>query len=70
MKIAAGLGTEEAARRNLAELRDFFDAWRREIREYGLHEAPVVVHGFQAELMGDLGVNIVGSFGPGPLEAQ
>ncbi len=70
MKIAGALGTEAAARRNVAELREFFDAWRREVRGFGLHEAPVIVHEFQAALMGDLGVNVVGSFGPGPLEAQ
>lgn len=70
IKIAEALGTEAAARRNLAEMREFFEEWRRELRDFGLDETPVVVHGFQAALMGDLGVNVVGTFGPGPLEAQ
>jgi zinc transport system substrate-binding protein len=70
MKIAEALGTEAAARRNLAEMREFFEDWRRELASFGLNETPVVVHGFQAALMGDLGVNVVGTFGPGPLEAQ
>lgn len=70
MSIAAALGTEEAARRNLAEIEEFFADWRRELASFGLDEAPVIVHGFQAALMGDLGVNVVGTFGPGPLEAQ
>lgn len=70
MKIAAALGTEEAARRNLAEIDEFFADWRRELVSFGLDEAPVIVHGFQGALMRDLGVNVVGTFGPGPLEAQ
>lgn len=69
-KIAEALGTEEAARRNLSEIRSFFDSWQEELESLGLGRRPVIVHRFQGALMESLGVNIAGTFGPGPLEAQ
>ena len=70
MQIAVALGTENEARGNLAEIRSFLDDWRDEIRSMGLHRRRVLVHGFQVQLMEDLGVPVAGRFGPAPLEAQ
>jgi zinc transport system substrate-binding protein len=70
LTIAAALGTEAAARRNLAEIAAFLRDWREELRVLGLQENPVVVHQFQMPLAGDLGLSVAGRFGPGPMEAQ
>lgn len=70
MKIAEALGTEAVARENLAAINRFLDEWRNEIRTQGLHERPVIGHAMQAALLGELGVHLVGRFGPAPLEAQ
>ncbi len=70
MKIASALGTEDVARERIDEVRAFLDDWREEIRELGLDSNPVIAHVHQEELFRDLGVNIVETFGPGPLEAQ
>lgn len=70
MKIAEAIGTVGQARENLERMELFFDEWRAELRELGLHERPVIVHSHQRALFEDLGVEIGGVFGPGPLEAQ
>jgi len=67
-KIAAALGTEGVAAENLQELERYFADWRREISELGLAGAPVLVHFFQQPLARELGFEVRGVFGPGPLE--
>ncbi len=70
MRIAAALGTEDQARRNVAELHRFLEEWSADLRSAGLHHEAILVHGFQVPLLEDLGVPPAGRFGPGPLEAQ
>lgn len=70
MRIAAQLGTEETARANLAEIESFFDDWSAELAAHGLTQGAVITHAFQAQMLGALGVEPVGRYGPGPLEAQ
>ncbi|TVR66147.1 MAG: ABC transporter substrate-binding protein [Spirochaetaceae bacterium] len=70
MLVAVALGTEDQARRNVAEIHRFLDEWSAELRVAGLHRERVLVHGFQVPLMEDLGIPVAGRFGPGPLEAQ
>lgn len=70
MRIAAALGTEEQARRNVAKIHHHLDEWSAELRSAGLYRETVLVHGFQVQLMEDLGVPVAGRFGPAPLEAQ
>lgn len=70
LAIAAALGTEEQARRNLAEIHRFLNEWSQELQAAGLAAKPVLVHGFQVPLLEDLGIPVAGRFGPAPLEAQ
>lgn len=70
MAIARALGTEQIARRNLAEVAAFLADWEAEIRRRGLDKQAVLVHQFQMPLAGDLGLSVAGRFGPGPMEAQ
>lgn len=70
MAIAEELGTEDAARENLEEVNAFMENWSEELADYGLRERGLLTHMHQEAMFEDLGVNIEGSFGPGPLEAQ
>lgn len=70
MRIATHLGTEEEARANLAQIEAFFGDWSTELAAQGLQQGAVITHAFQAQMLGALGVEPVGRFGPGPLEAQ
>ncbi|MFP4644065.1 MAG: hypothetical protein ACLFM0_06905 [Spirochaetales bacterium] len=70
MKIASALGSEDIARERVAEVVDFLEQWRDEIQEHELDENPVIAHYHQESLFEDLGVNVVDTFGPGPLEAR
>jgi zinc transport system substrate-binding protein len=67
-RVAAALGTEERATENLRQLEEYFSDWRREIGRLGLAGAPVLVHFFQQPLVRELGFEVKGVFGPGPLE--
>jgi hypothetical protein len=69
LEIAAALGTEPQARRNLAALEKQIGTWKAALRVDGLSGAPVVAHVFQVPLLKDLGFDVKGVFGPGPLEA-
>src|SRR6056297_750538 len=68
--IASALGTETIAEQRLAELFSVMDEWRTEVREYGLDQDRVIAHFHQRALAEDLGMNVVGVFGPAPLEAR
>jgi hypothetical protein len=68
LKIATVFGTEAAARRNLADLERFFETWRVELNGLGVSGAPVIVHTFQQPMVRQLGFDVKGVFGPGPLE--
>lgn len=70
MAIAAALGTERQAQANLSEIYRFLDDWAAEVRQLELDKRPVLSHMHQAGLLSELGVNVVGTFGPAPLEAQ
>jgi len=69
MAIAAVLGTEPKARESVAALEKSIGAWKAALQSKGLYGAPVVAHVFQVPLLKDLGFDIKGVFGPGPLEA-
>ncbi|MFW6290781.1 MAG: metal ABC transporter solute-binding protein, Zn/Mn family [Spirochaetota bacterium] len=68
--IAEEIDTEERAARNLDSIRTFIADWSQEVAGYGLDEAPVLVHFHQRALAEGLGMNVVGVFGPAPLEAR
>ena len=69
MAIGVALGTEPKARESVAALGQSISAWKAELQSTGLYGAPVVAHVFQVPLLKDLGFDIKGVFGPGPLEA-
>lgn len=68
--IARVLGTEARAQDNLGEITAFLAAWSAELMEGGLNATPVLVHVHQRALALELGMNVVGVFGPAPLEAR
>jgi len=70
MKIAEALGTVDTAEERLDELFGVLDDWQSELEGYGLHDVPVVAHFHQRALAESLGMNVVGVFGPAPLEAR
>ncbi|MGA2380243.1 MAG: zinc ABC transporter substrate-binding protein [Spirochaetia bacterium] len=69
LAIADVTGTQPKARASIASLESFLASWKAELRGAGLLGAPVVVHLFQQPLMVELGFDVTGVFGPGPLEA-
>jgi len=69
MAIASVLGTEPEARQSVAALEQSIADWKAELQSKGLFGARVVAHVFQMPLLKDLGFDIKGVFGPGPLEA-
>ncbi len=70
MTIADRLGTREQAQRNLAEIEAFFRDWEQELAGRGLRGAKVIAHQFHKPLADELGFEVIGTFGPGPLEAR
>jgi len=69
MAISAVLGTEPRGRESVTALERSITLWRDALKSNGLLGAPVVAHVFQVPLLKDLGFDIKGVFGPGPLEA-
>jgi hypothetical protein len=68
--IAEVYGTQAAAVQSLMELEGFLDAWSQELRDSGLSLKSVAVNFHQVALAREVGLNVVGVFGPGPLEAR
>ena len=68
--IADALGTQTEATESLAELDRFLSEWSDELRDSGLLDRPALVHFHQRGLAEELGLNVVGVFGPAPLEAR
>ncbi len=69
LAIADATGERTAAKRSIQELEAFYSVWRQRL-PHKLKEAPVLVHFFQRSLAEELGLNVAGVFGPGPLEAR
>ena len=68
-KLARLFGTETEAEKNIQGIEQFYADWRKEVKESGLVGASVVCHTFLAPIAQELGLNIVGTYGPAPLEA-
>ncbi|TFH05856.1 MAG: ABC transporter substrate-binding protein [Spirochaetales bacterium] len=68
--IAQELGTQVTAEATLAELRASLDDWANQIAESEYAGVPVVANFHQQALAREIGLNVVGVFGPAPLEAQ
>jgi zinc transport system substrate-binding protein len=69
LAIADVTETQPKARASIASLESFMASWKAELKAAGLAGAPVVVHLFQQPLVAELGFDVKGVFGPGPLEA-
>jgi hypothetical protein len=67
--IAGVTGAQSKADQSIAALESFMASWKAELKRAGLAGAPVVVHLFQQPLAAELGFEVKGMFGPGPLEA-
>ena len=67
-KIAAELGTEVSG--VITDYKNYLVDWRSELSEKGLAGAKVITHFFQKPLALELGFEVIGVFGPGPLQAK
>ena len=70
MQIAARIGTEELARKNIAEIRKSMEEARKAMAAYGLQEEAAVVHLFQQSFISEVGIDIAAIFGPAPPEPR
>ena len=67
--LGDAFGTRQAAAASAAQVTEFFTAWRDELRRDGLAGATVVTHTFQRPVVEALGFQVIGDYGPSPLEA-
>jgi hypothetical protein len=67
--IASALGTTAVAQQQIAQIEAFYQEWRSELSDRELANSRVICHMFQAPLARQLGLEVVGTFGPAPLEA-
>ena len=63
-------GTAGAAEKNLSLMRDIYREWKEEISDAGAAGLAVICHRFQQPLAEELGFEVVGMFGPAPIEAS
>lgn len=69
-RISQKAGTEEEGKKRLGEFEALFEEARNTIKENGLDQLRVWVNANQAEFASDLGLNVVDTFGPGPLSSD
>ena len=69
-KISKKAGTEAEAKKRLGEFEALFQDARAKIKENGLDQIKVWANSNQAEFCNDLGLNVVDTFGPGPLSSD
>lgn len=62
-------GTEQIAQENLEKIKKVFDNGRLQLKLAKLDQKPVIVHFFQQAFAREMGMNIVGVFGPQQPEA-
>ena len=70
LAIADAVGDRSTAENNIHDIDEFYTEWREQLRRRGLFGGPVLVHFFQRPLAEELGFDVKGIFGPGPLEAR
>ena len=69
-KIASNLGTEAIGKASIEAKRDYYEDWLTHIESSDLSGSKVVTHLFHRPLAVLLGFEVVGVFGPMPLEAR
>lgn len=70
VKIAKAAGTEAIAQKNLERFESLFSQAREEVVKQGLDKLRCYVNINQEPLARDIGLNVAGTFGPGPVTAQ
>jgi len=70
MLIANSLGTEQAALKNLVEIRVLLEKGRVDILNNGKKLQPALVHFFQESFVKELGIEPLAVFGPAPPEPK
>jgi zinc transport system substrate-binding protein/iron/zinc/copper transport system substrate-binding protein len=69
-KIAKELNTLDKYEKNIKELDSLFNKIKNDLKSKGLYGKTVFVHNFQVPFIKDLGFNIIGTFGPAPVNAD
>ena len=67
-KIADVIGSHNSAKKNLEEIYNTFSNNRESLKLSGLSNKKFIVHFHQLSIVKELGLNIVGTFGPGPIK--
>ena len=70
LEIAEKLGTVSQAKQNIADYKREIAFSRQRLKDTGLFGAPILVHFHQKPLAQALGFEILGVFGPQPLEVR
>ena len=68
LKIAKKMGTTKKAEKNLKDLLNTYNSSRDKLSKLGLLDKKILVHFHQQSLTKELGLNIVGVFGPGAVK--
>jgi zinc transport system substrate-binding protein len=68
MEIAVIAGTESSAKVSVERIRKLFTEQKDLIDHAGLKGKPVITHFFQRDFAKEIGLNVVGVFGPAPME--
>lgn len=69
-QISEKAGTQKQAEKRFAQYKKMIEKARADIKEKGLDKLPVYVNTNQAEFARDLGLNVVDTFGGGPLTSK
>lgn len=68
LKVANKLGTVDYATKSLAEIFKLYETKREQLKADGFLDKKILVHFHQQQIARELGLNIVGIFGPGPIK--
>jgi len=68
LTVAKSLGTEKKAKISLEEISTLYKTSISELKKDGLLDKKVIVHFHQQTIAKELGLNIVGIYGPGPIK--
>ena len=70
MKIAKKIGTEKQCEKNLGEYEKVLKIGKEKVSKKGLGGAKVLCHKHQVYLAEELGLDVVATFGPGPVTSK
>ena len=70
IKIAKELGTEEECEKRLKKYEETLTCGKEKVKECGMAGSKVLCHKHQIYLAKELGLDVVATFGPGPVSAK